>query len=221
MTSHVVALVIGAGVQWIIFTVLLWIMLKIFKLSYNGWGLLGSSLLAIAVTFIPMAGPYLSYPVLVFCLWKCTKADIAPDIVFTVAVSRAVLFCINLWILGGLMGNLRTDLKAEEKSPERSSQVAQAEESKPGDASAKAASPSKQPLGDGKSRGLSLKGVSLHETHPLVMIGAGSRIYTLTPGESAAMDAPEGKLQVRCEEISRSAVILSVNRGEKIFFRVQ
>ena len=106
---EVVALGIATTLKWLIYTALLWAMIKIQKLNYNVAGLFASSLLSVLVNLIPFVGPYLSYVVLVICLWKCTGADIAPDIVFTVGIAGALMFCVNLWIIGMLMGQLRPD----------------------------------------------------------------------------------------------------------------
>jgi hypothetical protein len=106
---EVVAVGIATTLKWLIYTALLWVMIKIQKLNYNVAGLFASSLLSVLVNLIPFVGPYLSYVVLVICLWKCTGADIAPDIVFTVGIAGALMFCVNLWIIGMLMGQLRPD----------------------------------------------------------------------------------------------------------------
>src|SRR5688572_6679136 len=100
MTVIILVLAIEGVVRWFIYTALLWIMIKIQKLNYNFFGLMAVSAGAIAVSYIPWAGPYLAYPVLVFGLWKVTGADIVPDVVFTVAITRALMFCVNLFLLG-------------------------------------------------------------------------------------------------------------------------
>ena len=116
-TTFEIAYLAGLAVitiaKWLIYTVLLWGMIKVQKLNYNVLGLLGSSLAYTLVAFIPYAGTYLAYAVLVFCLWKCTGAEIAPDVVFTVGIASALMFCVNLFVIGSLMGNLRPDLSAK------------------------------------------------------------------------------------------------------------
>jgi hypothetical protein len=92
--------------HWLVYTALLWMMIKLQKMNYNLLGLLGSSLLASACDYIPIVGCYLGWAVLVICLWKCTGADIAPDVLFTVGVAGALMFCVNLFVIGWLMGNL-------------------------------------------------------------------------------------------------------------------
>ena len=92
--------------HWLVYTALLWMMIKLQNLNYNVLGLLGSSLLASALDYIPVVGCYIGWAALVICLWKCTGADIAPDVLFTVGVAGALMFCVNLFAIGWLMGNL-------------------------------------------------------------------------------------------------------------------
>lgn len=102
----IVAMVVVGIAHWAIYTALLWIMIKIQKLNFNWLGLLGSSALASAIDYIPVVGPYLGWVVLVICLQKVTQADIAPDVLFTVAIAGSLMFCVNLFLLGSLMGTL-------------------------------------------------------------------------------------------------------------------
>jgi hypothetical protein len=102
-----IAIMIGMGVShWLIYTGLLWLMIKIQKLDYNLLGLFGSSLAATVLGYIPFVGFYVGWVVLVICLWKCTGADIAPDVLFTVGVAGALMFCVKLFAIGALMTHL-------------------------------------------------------------------------------------------------------------------
>ncbi|HTD68291.1 MAG TPA: hypothetical protein VK846_17335 [Candidatus Limnocylindria bacterium] len=102
-----IAIMVGIGLgKWLIYTGLLWLMIKIQKLNYNLLGLFASSLLATGLGYIPLVGQYVGWAVLVLCLWKCTGADIAPDVLFTVGVAGALMFCVNLFAIGALMGSL-------------------------------------------------------------------------------------------------------------------
>lgn len=102
----ILAMVVVGIAHWAIYTALLWIMIKVQKLNYNWLGLLGSSALASAIDYIPVVGPYLGWVALVICLQKVTQADIAPDVLFTVAIAGSLMFCVNLFLLGSLMGTL-------------------------------------------------------------------------------------------------------------------
>ncbi len=240
---------LGPVAEWLIYTALLWGMIKIQKLNYNVLGLFGSSAAAVLVSKIPHVGFYLSYVVLILCLWKCTKADIAPDLIFTVAVAGALMFCVDLWVLGAFMGNLRPDLhlaarteasasdiadeddppQAPTPAPEPSNRKPAVETTKaaevtkpaaagqPGPAIAAAAEPTLPP----KAKGLSLKGVSLQAAQPLAMIGFGTRVYTLSPGEAAVMESAQVKIKVRCDEIAQSSVGLTIDQSNKVTLRLQ
>jgi len=103
---------------------LLWGMIKIQKLDqkfeYNFLWLLGSAALATGLDQILQMtlghfigiylASYISTPivvtVLLLCLKKVTHAPYV-DVVFTVAISYALLFGVNLFILESLMGDLR------------------------------------------------------------------------------------------------------------------
>jgi hypothetical protein len=102
-----IIILVGIGVaKWLVYTALLWGMIRVQSLNYNWLGLLGSSFLGTGLTYIPVVGPYIGWAVLVLCLWKVTEADIAPDVLFTVTISSALMFCVNLFVIGALMGDL-------------------------------------------------------------------------------------------------------------------
>jgi hypothetical protein len=98
-------------------------MIKLQKMQYNVWGLLGSTALATGLQFIPIVGNYVSWAALLLCLWKVTRADIVPDIIFTVAIPGAIMFCLNLWGFAALMGELRPDLKYSDRDAAREEAV--------------------------------------------------------------------------------------------------
>lgn len=106
-----IMIVIGLG-KWLIYTGLLWGMIKIQKFDYNVLGLFASSLVATALGYIPFVGHYIGWVVLVLCLWKCTGAPIAPDVFFTVGIAGALMFCVNLFVIGALMGDLTLPVAA-------------------------------------------------------------------------------------------------------------
>ena len=98
----------------------LWIMIKIQKLNYNFPGLLGSAALvsgldrALDTVLGHFLGNYLatyiSAPVtlvvLIICIAKVTQAD-RVDVLFTIVVGYALMFGMNLWLFGALLGDLR------------------------------------------------------------------------------------------------------------------
>ena len=124
MSGILLSRLIEFALQTAILLGLLWGMIKIQKLdqrfAYNFLGLLGTAALTtgldqiLEVTLGHFIGiyfaSYISTPivgaVLLLCLKKVTHAPYV-DVVFTVAISYALLFGVNLFILESLMGDLR------------------------------------------------------------------------------------------------------------------
>ena len=124
MSGILLSRLIEFALQTAILLGLLWGMIKIQKLdqkfAYNFLWLLGSAALATGLDqilqmtlghFIGISfASYISTPivvtVLLLCLKKVTHAPYV-DVLFTVAISYALLFGVNLFILGSLMGDLR------------------------------------------------------------------------------------------------------------------
>lgn len=82
------------------------IMIKIQSLQYKFLAVLICAAIAAGLEMIPVAGHYLAVAFLYMAIAKVTGADMYPDAAFTVAVSYALMFCMNLFVLGMLMGNL-------------------------------------------------------------------------------------------------------------------
>lgn len=115
---------IGFAIQTVILFGLLWLMIKIQKLDqrfeFSFLGVLGAAALANGLGLIlhltlehwmgPFLGPYITGPivflVLLYRVKKTTGADYV-DALFTVAISRALLFVANLFLLAALMGDWR------------------------------------------------------------------------------------------------------------------
>jgi hypothetical protein len=124
MSGILLPRLIEFAIQTAILLGLLWGMIKIQKLDqrfeYNFLGLLGAAALATGLDQILQLtlghfigiyfASYISTPIVVAALLLCVKkVTHAPyvDVVFTVAISYALLFGVNLFILESLMGDLR------------------------------------------------------------------------------------------------------------------
>ena len=233
-----VGLVVVTAAKWLVYTGLLWGMIKIQKLNYNVWGLFGSSLAATLVAFIPFVGSYLSYAVLVLCLWKCTGADIVPDVVFTVAIAGALMFCVNLWVIGALMGSLRPDLAAHARADKAHHAGADDTTDEDDDGATAAKTASARPVATRTATAntnasrpnatvtstnaptLVLKSVTFNSARPFVMISDGTRAYTVGKGETFTATLSSGRVTLRCEEISKDAVVVRPAQGEAIVLRL-
>jgi hypothetical protein len=207
---ELLAFVLGNLGSWLIYTGLVWGMIKVQRLNYNVLGLFASTGLAVLVSWIPWVGWKLSYPVLLFCLWKCTGEDIVPDILFTVGVAGALMFAVNLFVIGALMGDIRPSAAfARDMDESALVEVQEEPEQAPTNAPAKPR-PAQTPAG------LNLKGVSVNAGNSLAMIGSGNQLFTIGIGEGFTMRSPQGPLKVRCEEIHRDHVLLSLNDADKV-----
>ncbi|MBK7998342.1 MAG: hypothetical protein IPK15_06380 [Verrucomicrobia bacterium] len=228
-----VGVVVVTAVKWLVYIGLLWGMIRIQKLNYNVLGLFGSSLAATLVAFIPYVGTYLSYAVIVLCIWKCTGAEIAPDVLFTVIISNALMFCFNLFVIGALMGDIRPDLSANARDDASFADFANADAGNEGGmededsedldevpiatnaAPAVAAAPKVAAAGP-----LRLKGITLNSLRPSAMVSDGTRVYTIFAGDSFTADIGNGRARFRCEEISKAGVVLSNGEGERLQLRL-
>lgn len=221
------------AVKWLVYTGLLWGMIRIQKLNYNVLGLFGSSLAATLVAFIPYVGTYLSYAVLVLCLWKCTGAEIAPDVLFTVGISSALMFCLNLFAIGALMGEIRPDLSANARDDAPLADFADAEMDEDSDTDDEesdepdvvAVKTNTVPVAavvPASTAGgpLRLKGLTVNSLRPSAMVSDGTRVYTIYAGDSFTADMGKGRSRLRCEEISKAGVILSTSEGERLHLRL-
>jgi len=130
MTFDILGLVIEVAIQTVFLTAALWIMIKLQRLDYHFLALLGSAVLACVLEKILdivldpflgiVLGSYISTPIVVIvllvCIAKVTQADHV-DVVFTVGVGYALLFAMNLWLMGTLMGDLRPSTRHAVEEP--------------------------------------------------------------------------------------------------------
>src|SRR5208282_499739 len=120
MILETLVVFIEFAVQTVFLFGALWIMIKIQKLDYNFPGLLGAAAIvsgldrALDTVLGHFLGNYLatyiSAPitliVLIICISKVTHAD-RVDVMFTIVVGYALMFGMNLWLFGALLGDLR------------------------------------------------------------------------------------------------------------------
>src|SRR5690349_11495759 len=116
MMAHIPFLLIAFAVQTLFLLAALWIMIRLQKLNYNFLGLLGAAALASAICLIPLPfriSKIISCGALLFCISKVTRAEFV-DVRFTVGIGYALLFGMNLWLFGALMGDLRPSAREAE-----------------------------------------------------------------------------------------------------------
>lgn len=201
----------GLTVSWLVYTVLLWLMIKIQRLNYSLRGLLVSSAIAVAVNQIPVVGVYLSAAVLLLCIRKVTGADMVPDVVFTVVIAGALMFCVDLWVLGAVMGRLRPDL--ETAAAEAPSTVVTNQPAAPPRKATPPPAPSKRNY---DHLGLSVRGIMLHQARPAAMITWARGIIQLSPGETCSLETRDGYALIRCDSVTERAVFLTLGGQDKL-----
>jgi hypothetical protein len=63
---------------------------------------------------------------------------------------------------------------------------------------------------------LALKGVSLTATRPLAMINFGNQMHTITTGETIRVSLLQGLSHVRCDEINRTSVVVTIDLTNRV-----
>ena len=243
MILEILALFLEFVLQMVFLFVALWIMIKIQKLDYNFPGLLGTAALvsgldrALDTVLGHFLGDYLatyiSAPitlvVLIICVSKVTHAD-RVDVMFTIVVGYALMFGMNLWLFGALMGDLRPsaensgEFDAATQPPEtnevqqiatRTNQPVQSAHQPPTNAPAKlAVQPKPGQLVAAATNLFSVKGVSRNGPKSAVTIQTGKRVYTISLGESALTQTSKGPVSVRFKELGDNWVVLAINGTE-------
>src|SRR5436189_4245176 len=132
MITALIGFLIGFAIELVVetafLTLALWIMIKLQKLNYNFFGLVGSAALSCAIEIIVShflgwgLATCASVPVLIFCMAKVTRADHI-DVVFTIAVGYALTMGMDLWLMGMLMGDLRVSARAAHHSDDAVTEV--------------------------------------------------------------------------------------------------
>jgi hypothetical protein len=246
MLSVILPYFVEFAIQAVFLLAALWIMIKLQKLDCHFLGLLGSAALVSALEMIlnRFLGTYLSTPIVIvvlcLCVAKVTQAEYI-DVVFTVAVGGALVFGMNLWLLGALMGDLRPsareaeakralhDSDAEYQTAARTNRAPALEPAtipvsektasmpKPGAviSSTNPATPALVKPGEAIAKDFVFKALSRNSTNSSIMFDTGTRIYTLILGESRPLETPQGVVMVHFDELGEDWVALTV-AGEPV-----
>jgi len=224
------------AVQAVFMSAALWVMIKLQNLSHTFLGLLICGALSSAIDIIPYFGHYLAVPTLYVCVARMTRAEVFPDAVFTVVIAYALTFCMNLFLLGAMLGDLRPsafdepdevvaglteDMEdADEMTGITTNQFAAVKTNaatiyppklKP--AATKHAPVSK--LSEATIKSITLKGINSGATEASAVVSDGKRTFTLGVGESRSVPTSDGSVTVKCERITTNTVQLSLN-GEPV-----
>jgi len=221
MLAHILVLAIEFLIHGAILLLLLWLMIKFQDLNYNFLGLLGSAALGSGLDMIPYFGHMLAVPVLYFCIWKVTQSTLFPDAAFTVAIAYALMFAVNVFLLGALMGDLRPHdrrVAGDENYPhEVAGETSAAVESSP-PATVNAAP--KVSTADAKAaeeitKQFAIKGVTRNADKSAVTILSGKKTYTIFLGQLVSVQTTDGLVSVRFTDLGPDYVSLNI-RGTQV-----
>jgi len=243
MILETLVLFVEFSVQTVFLFAALWIMIKIQKLDYNFPGLLGTAALVSGLDRVletvlgHFVGIYLTSSitapidviVLIICISKVTHAD-RVDVMFTIVVGYALMFGMNLWLFGALLGDLRPsaeksgEFDAVMQPPEtnavqqlatRTNQPVQSAHQPPTNAPAKLApQPKPGQLVVTATNLFSVKGIARNGSNSAVTIQTGKRTYTISLGESALTQTSKGPVSVRFKELGDGWVLLTIDGVE-------
>jgi hypothetical protein len=216
MSAKIQILVIEFLIHGSLLLGLLWIMIKLQKLDYHFLGLLGSAALASALDMIPHFGHILAVPVLYFCIWKVTQSCIFPDAAFTVVIPYALMFCINLFMTGTLMGELRPS----DKGAVRDEIAAQ----EPGAGTQPAAAYDSVTVTNitevkAIAQKFSIKGVTRNADNSSLMLQSGQKTYMIFLGQAVSVQTDDGPVSVQFVGLAEGLVILNI-RGVQVQYPV-
>lgn len=216
-------LLIAFAVQTAFLLAALWIMIKLQKLNYNFLGLLGAAALASAICLIPLPfriSKIISCAVLLLCISKVTQAEFV-DVKFTVGVGYALMFGMNLFLMGSLMGDLRPSAREAENHPvteeiEQDDDTAKAPQPAatntnraPVAANPQTAKSPEQPLPP-----LSVKSLIRNGAKSSVTLQSDNDSRIIFLGDSELVHTATGSLQVRFDGLTNEFVLLTVGEQQ-------
>lgn len=240
------------GVQTAFLFAGLWVMILIQKLNYNFLLLLGAAALSsglemglnqlVGTTYF---GSSVSTPIIVgtlaFCILKITQAE-PIDVAYTVGVGYALMFCLNLWLLGSLLGDLRPDFAttagsySTESMSEDEASISDEDEAEtssntnaqrtvlpskpvPGRVGENKVAGGPRPQGGAMhsniTKAWTVKSVIDNSANSSVVIDTGVKSYTLFVGDRQSMNTPKGTVAARFDGLVEKRVVLTVD-GEQV-----
>jgi hypothetical protein len=216
---------IGFACQTVILFGLAMVLIKLQHLDqHDGFHflkVLGVCALACALDKIPYFGHYLAVPALLLGIKTVTGSPYT-DVLFTVAISYALMFLVNLFGIMVLMGDLRPSAREAgipgqmETSPREQSVEAEPETVVKTNASVPAMAPKPAPSHPTKavSAGvgpLTIKGLSRNGAKSVVTIDTGVKSYTLFLGDTLDVQTADGTSRVRFESLDADSVTLNID----------
>jgi hypothetical protein len=225
MIVNLVALFIGFAMQTAVLFGLVWVMIKLQHLDqHDGFHLLkvlGVVALACVLDMVPFVGHFLAVAALLGGLKKVTDSHIT-DVAFTVAISYALMFAINMFVIISLMGDFRPSAQ-ETKYPGRvnyaSREPAAVSAPEPTTATNRTVPTAAfHPTSSVPAKVMPaspdqwiIKGLSRNGAKSVVTIDTGVKAYTLFLGDAVKMQTADGTNAVRFEKLEADSITLNVD----------
>lgn len=229
MTANILAYAIEFTIQTGFLLAALWMMIKLQKLNHRFLPLLGSAALASGLDMIPVVGHYVAVGVLLFCIWKITQSEYV-DAAFTVFVGYALMFGMNLWLIGSLLGDLRASARSADEMPSSDELLVEFDtESEnpvlppPPASRTEIAVPTNETksalslAGDAIARDINLKGLCRNSTNSSLIVHTGVKAYTLVLGESLLVMTRKGRVPLCFEALGEKSVVLKIDGKSTTF----
>lgn len=201
-------------------TLFLWIMIKLQKLDHNWLGLIGSALLAGGLDMIPHFGHFIAVPVLYICIARVTRASLFPDAAFTVVISYALMFLMNMLILTAVTPDLAERFQHSKTGPDAVATDDETKTNKPPVAAAKTngtpatavqpAAPAPTSVDD-FMKIIAVQAVTMNGDKSSITFQIADRHYTIVRGQSVALLTGGHSFHVTLKDVTRDTVTLDVN----------
>jgi hypothetical protein len=225
MNINYLAWIITFASQTAILFALVFILIKFQKLDqHDGFHflkVLGVCALSGGLDMIPYFGHYISVAALLLGIKLVTGSPYA-DVLFTVGISYALMFGVNLFIIGSLMGDLRPSARDAREpaqygdtSPEQTVETEPAKVAKtnpPASAAFSSAAP-RIPAKPEPARvtRYTIKGLSRNGAKSVVTVDTGTKAYTLFLGDTLNMQTAAGTNRVRFDNVDADWVTLNID----------
>jgi hypothetical protein len=182
-------------------------------LKFHFLKVLAVAALAGGLDMIPYFGHYISISALLLGIKLVTGSPYA-DVLFTVGISYALMFAVNLFIIGSFMGNLRPSARdAGESTQFDSAPREQTFETAP-ETVAKTNRPVSAAVSNTapvRVTRYTIKGLSRNGAKSVVTVDTGTKAYTLFLGDTLNMQTADGTSRVRFENLDADWVTLNID----------
>jgi len=211
------------AVRWILFTAVIWGLLRIQSLNYRWPGLLLTTALGSVAYFIPVGfiAAAAAFVVVYIGLKMVTQAE-HTDLMFSIVISNAIMYVTSLWLIAAVLPDVRRLREAaantneeREKSfmPDYAGMMSKASNTfvkgtMRGEATGASATGAGPVSSSAKVAGLKLKGITMMSSGGLAMIQAGDKTVSVGVKESVTVPGPKGVIRYACQSITTNQVTL-------------